>query len=149
MDISDCIYAAEKNIYDARRHLETGNAVNWVYDEIYTAVMWAMEAWLLGKGYSPNKGGGWRSIHYQFLQLAPDDIRNPVSYCASRAVMLDYDLQGGFDHKEEPMPFERWKELAFELIGKAEEGIVAIEKDIGCTEDELKKLWLFQKNAND
>lgn len=144
MNLFDCISSAEKDITDARRHLEKGCGVNWVCDEIYSAMVWAMEAWIIGKGYEPDTRNGWSSIHVQFSQLTPKKLR-PASYCAAKAVMMDYELQGGPDYNEKPIPFAKWKKMAFELIDKAEQCIIAIEKDSGCGEEQLKELWLYRK----
>jgi hypothetical protein len=143
MNLFDCVSAAEKDIYNARSYLETRSAVFRVCDNIFSAMMWAMEAWLIGKGHSPRNG--WDSIRAQFFQLAPAGIKSPVSYCVAEAVMLNYDREGGEDHKEKPIAFERWEKMVFGLIDKAEQCIVAIEKDIGCSKKQLARLWLYKK----
>lgn len=145
MNLFDCISAAEKDIYNARRYLETRSALLRVCDNIYSAMMWAMEAWIIGKGHEPDRGNGWGSIHAQFLQLAPREIGGPASYCAAQAVMLNYDQEGGLDHKEKPLPIERWEKMTLELIDKAERCIVAIAVDSGCSEKQLKELCLYGK----
>ncbi len=40
---SDCIGAAKNDLANARRYLESGEAVNWVADNIGSALNWAME----------------------------------------------------------------------------------------------------------
>ena len=81
MNIVDCIRAAKSNLSDARRYLETGEAVNWVPDHLSGALLWAMEAWLLSNGHETNYGNGWASTREMFLNVGPEGLRSEMISC--------------------------------------------------------------------
>jgi len=58
MKVSDCINAAKRNLYDGRRYIETGEAISWVPESLSTALLWAMDAWLMAKNFEVNRGKG-------------------------------------------------------------------------------------------
>jgi|Deesub1362A_J573_1020465.scaffolds.fasta_scaffold00027_177 hypothetical protein len=120
MNIDDCIDAAERNLYDARRYLESGEAVNWVPDSLSTALLRAMEAWLMAHGHKWNRGQGWEGLRSAFIDVAPEKLRSEVMYCLGKATFLEYDLEGGFEHKEPILPLKEWKKEAYECLEKME-----------------------------
>lgn len=65
---------AKNRAEEADYYLNSGSAINWVCDKMSSALFWAMEAWLLSQGYSPDFRNGWGSIRIQFRKYAPKDI---------------------------------------------------------------------------
>jgi hypothetical protein len=66
MNYSECIKAANSNLYNAGRYLESGDAVNWVPDALSTALLWAMEAWLKFNRHEIGHGRGWADTRRAF-----------------------------------------------------------------------------------
>jgi uncharacterized protein (UPF0332 family) len=130
MNVKNCIRAAEKNLSDARRYLETGEAINWVPDRLSGALLWAMEAWLMANGYEIDRGLGWGGTRKAFWEAAPSGLSLEVTTCLSRATFLQFDLEGGLDYKE-PLPsMDVWHEKAFECLEEAERTLIRIFKDL-------------------
>lgn len=120
MKASDCSNAAERNLYDARRYIETGEAINWVPDSLSTALLWAMEAWLMANNFEVNRGKGWDGTREAFWNVAPAELRSQVMSCYAKITFLVYDLEGGFKRKE-PLPSrEEWKKSASKCLEDAE-----------------------------
>lgn len=130
MEVKDCVSAVESKLYDARRYLETGKAVNWVPDSLESALHWAMEAWLIGHGHEINRGKGWEGVQTDFWNAAPPELRTITMSCLSRAVFLEYDLEGGFDHKEPLPPIDVWEKEAYACLERTEEVLACILKDL-------------------
>lgn len=74
-EISDKLETAEMNLLDARRYLDSGNAINWVADKLRVAINYSMEAWLIKHGHTLNFGNGWHSMKVQFEHAAPEELR--------------------------------------------------------------------------
>lgn len=66
---------AKGNLDDADRWLEEDIGHDQIMTKLYDAVMYTMEAWLLGQGITPDKGNGRHSINGQFMKAAPDGLR--------------------------------------------------------------------------
>lgn len=123
MNISDCIRAAENNLSNARQYLESGEAVNWVANSLSTALLWAMEAWLLSSGYKINHGKGWADTHEAFMNNGPAELRSRVRSCYAEAHFLEVDLMGGVDDTVPVTPIAIWKTKASACLEKAENAI--------------------------
>lgn len=128
--IRQLLESAHNYLANARRYLDSGEAVNWVCDEIHSGLMWAMEAWLIRYGHNPNFGNGWYSMRAQFFEVAPQKLRSNIFDCLAKVNSLSYQLEGGLDFKEPLLPIEKWKKDVYKCLAKAEEIIVTIEQDI-------------------
>lgn len=110
---------AEADIGDARRYLDSGEAINWIADKLRFAILYAMEAWLLSQGCKCNFGNGWRTMQSQFMDVAPESIRSKVSDCLAEASFLEFDLDG-VDEFRKPLSKEEWKERAYSCLHMSE-----------------------------
>lgn len=140
MLLNDYICAAEKDLYNARRYLETGEAANWVPDSLSAALYWAMEAWLMAHGYEVDRGRGWEGTRSAFMDNAPGQLRSEVMYCLSETSFLQYDVEGGFDHKEPLTPMDMWKETAHECLEETEKVVQHLLRDTGKQAPEKTRL---------
>ena len=61
-------------------YLSSGNIINWVCSEMGSALMWAMEAWLLAHGYSPDFSSGWGSVRMLFRKYATESLYLKISH---------------------------------------------------------------------
>jgi len=55
-----------------------------------------------------------------FWNVAPAVLRSQVMSCYAKTSFLEYDLEGGFDHKEPLPPIEDWKKSAIRCLEDAE-----------------------------
>ncbi|RJP37131.1 MAG: hypothetical protein C4548_14840 [Desulfobacteraceae bacterium] len=129
MEAADCFDAAERNLSDARRYLEIGQAVNWVPDRLQSAVLWAMDGWLLARNFEVNRGLGWGATQQAFYKAAPPELYAKVSHCYSKALSLQYQLEGGFDHEEPIPPMDVWLESAFKCLEESEIAVDLLTQD--------------------
>jgi hypothetical protein len=118
--ISQRIQWMESDLSDARRWLESGQAVNWVPQKLRSATLWAMEACLMAFGHEEYVHKGWDKVLAAFVTLIPSDIRHPLVNCHVDAVMLD-SYEG---------EWENWKKLAFECLKDTEKAILQIKSVI-------------------
>jgi len=130
MNTSDCIRAAESNISNARRYLESGNAINEVPDSLGTALLWAMEAWLLSNGYKFSHGKGWADTREAFMNSGPAELRSwVISFCA-KVNFLEGDLMGDVDDTVPVTPIALWETKAYACLEKADKVINELFTDI-------------------
>ena len=97
MRSDDGILAAKSNLADARRLLDSGNAVNWVSGHLGSALHWAMAGWLLAHGHTVSHGSGWRDTREAFLILGPDELRSQLITLYAQTVSLEFQLMGDKD----------------------------------------------------
>lgn len=129
--IQHLLTSADNYVANARRYLDSGEAVNWVCNEMNSALMWGMEAWLLKHGYTPNFGNGWHSMRVQFYENSPDNLRLKVSDCLSELTSLQFHLDSDLDSNEGVhISMEQWKEKTYACLKEVEEFVRVIEKDI-------------------
>ncbi|WP_028588156.1 hypothetical protein [Desulfocurvus vexinensis] len=126
MQASDCANAARQGLRDARRHLETSEAVNWVAQELGSALLWAMSAWLLANGHEAAPGGSWAGTRLAFENEGPPGLRAQVLSCHAKVRCLDVDLLGGLDDTLPEMPLDQWKMEAFTCLERTEEAVHAL-----------------------
>lgn len=125
------LQTAKNRTENAEYHLSSGNMFNWVCDEMKTALMWAMEAWLLAHGYSPDFGSGWGSMRMQFRKYAPENLYLKISDLLSRLNFLDVVLLGDPDIDWLPRwPIEKWKSEAHICLSDVKVIISKINEDI-------------------
>ncbi|MBI9078028.1 MAG: hypothetical protein JEZ02_21705 [Desulfatibacillum sp.] len=130
MTVSDCIRASKSQLYDARRFLETGGAINWIPKSLEHAVYWAMQAWVMHNKCELRDSSS-MGICKAFIEAASEELRSPISYCYSEAKYLEYDLMGSSCREEPLPPLDVWKKSAFECLDKAEIAIANLFEDIG------------------
>lgn len=123
---------AEVNLLDARRYLDSGNAINWVADKLYGAVISGMEAWLIKHRNTLDFSKGLYSMILQFKKAAPENLESIASDCASKATslrwQLDSDLEAEYEYP--PWSLEKWRKDAYACLEKVEEFIKMIKGDI-------------------
>jgi len=97
MRSDDCIQAAKSNLADARRLLDSGDAVNWVSGHLGSALHWTMAGWLLAHGHTASHGRGWSDTREAFLELGPDELRSQLIKLYAQTVSLEFQLMGDID----------------------------------------------------
>ena len=97
MRSNGCIQAAKNNLANARRLLDSGDAVNWVSGHLGSALHWAMKGWLLAQGHTVSHGSGWRDTREAFLILGPDELRSQLITLYAQTVSLEFQLMGDKD----------------------------------------------------
>ncbi len=118
---------------NANRWLNLGEALNWIPQEISTAVYWSLEGWLNQCKIAPDFGNGWNSMFHQFYKLAPETLRSDASYILSEATFLEIELLGdpsGLETRPEERTLDLWKSKVDDLLLKAKQFIKNLEKDL-------------------
>lgn len=134
MKTSACMRAAKNDLANARRYLESGEAVNWVADNIGSALDWAMEGWLIAKGHQISHGRGWESKREAFSKIGPLGLRSRITGLSAEAIFLDFELMG--DSNTSPtLSMDEWKALAHECLKKAEQTVRQLFVDIESDQD--------------
>jgi hypothetical protein len=129
MKAADCFDFSEHNLSNARRYLEIGQAVNWVPNELQTAVLWAMEGWLSARNYEVIRSSGRIDTLKAFGNSAPPELYAKASRCYFKASSLEYQLEGGFDHEEPIPPMDVWLESAFNCLEECERAVALLKRD--------------------
>ena len=119
---------ARSYIDNSRRLLDHYGYVSSALGEMNTAINWAIQAWLINHGRA-DCVYSWESMRNQFYKIAPEDLKNTVSYCQAKVVFLGYELEGGFNHQEPIPPIQEAKERARTLLTKVEQTVALIEQD--------------------
>jgi hypothetical protein len=128
MNAAYCFDAAERNLSDARRYFEIGQAVNWVPDRLRAAVTWAMEGWLLARNYEVIRSSGLIDTLKAFGNATPPELYRKASRCYFKASSLEYQLEGGFDHEEPIPPMDVWLESAFKCLEECEIAVALLTR---------------------
>lgn len=111
--------------------LNSGSMINWVCNEMSSALMWAMEAWLLVHGYSSDSSSGWGSMRMQFREYAPETLWLKISNVPSKLNFLDAVLLGDPDIDCLPhWPIEKWKSEAYICLSDVKDIISKINEEV-------------------
>ena len=129
MRSDDGIQAAKSNLADARRLLDSGNAVNWVSGHLGSALHWAMEGWLLAHGHCVSYGRGWSDTQEAFLKLGPDELRSQLIRLYAQTVSLEFQLMGNSDTAP-TLSIAEWQIKARECLENTEQAIHTLLVDI-------------------
>lgn len=95
---------ARKRIAQARRNMDVHGACLRAGDDMYTGVMWAIDAWL-HFGRHPIEPprmwqSGWEARYFQFSKLAPEEMSAIAGRVLANCVMLTGP--GDMDDPDEP-----------------------------------------------
>lgn len=131
MRSDDGILAAKSNLADARRLLDSGNAVNWVSGHLGSALHWAMAGWLLAHGHTVSHGSGWRDTREAFLILGPDELRSQLITLYAQTVSLEFQLMGDKDTAP-TLSSAEWQIKARECLENTDRAIHRLLADIPC-----------------
>lgn len=116
---------ARAHLDEARRHFQTSLASPRTCDEMKAGLMWAVEAWLLKYGHTPNFGNGWHSMRSQFFSVAPDKLKSEFAQCLSAIVLLegpDAEFDGeAITYKSPAYSSPAWQEALRACLAQAEE----------------------------
>ena len=134
MKTSDCIRAAKNDLANARRYLESGEAVNWVADNIGSALNWAMEGWLIAKGHQISHGRGWESTREAFLKDGPLRLRSRITGLYAETIFLDFELMGD-SYTKPSLSMDDWKAKAHGCLEKTEQAVNQLLTDIESDKD--------------
>jgi len=105
MEAADCFDAAERNLSDARRYFEIGQAVNWVPDRLRAAVTWAMEGWLLARNYEVIRSSGLIDTLKAFGNAAPPELYRKASCCYLRRALWNINWRAVLTMKSRYHPW--------------------------------------------
>jgi len=134
VNIPDSIRTAKNKLSDARRYLETGDAVNWIPGELRSALLWTIEAWLVSnrnEAYQKHRDKSSIGMVEFFFHTAPPDLRSQVMSAYAMTSSLEYDLMGSSLDDERPVtPMDLWKRQAWECLQIVAEAIRALLADI-------------------
>lgn len=125
--------SAIRDIDNADRWLNSGEALNWVPQEISTAIYWAIEGWLNQCEYTPDFGNGWNSMYHQFRKFAPEKIHQESSYILSKVTFLEIELLGdpsGLETRPKEWTLDSWIIKANDILLKTRHFINNIEEDL-------------------
>ena len=131
MRSDDCIQAAKSNLADARRLLDSGDAMNWVSGHLGSALNWAMEGWLLAHGPCVSHGRGWSDTQEAFLKLGPDELRSQLITLYAQTVSLEFQLMGDIDTAP-TLSISEWQIKARECLENTDRAIHRLLADIPC-----------------
>ena len=131
MRSDDGIQAAKSNLADARRLLDSGNAVNWVSGHLGSALHWAMAGWLLAHGHAISHGSGWRDTREAFLILGPDELRSQLITLYAQTVSLEFQLMGDKDTAP-TLSSAEWQIKARECLENTDRAIHKLLAGIPC-----------------
>lgn len=129
MKTFDCIGAAKNNLANARGFLESGEAVNWVADNLTSTLLWAMEGWLIAKGHQISHGRGWDDTREAFSKNGPIGLRSQLMTLCAEATDLEFELMGDINTKS-TIPMAEWKAKAYRCLEKTEEAVRQLLADI-------------------
>ena len=119
MNQSDCICFAKDNLHTARLALKTGHCINYVADDLGSAVMWAMEAWLMAHGHDYIHAG-WGATQTAFAEHGPADLYQRARKRLLDSARLEYALLGDPDDPSPPLPLAEWKIKANDFLEQTE-----------------------------
>jgi hypothetical protein len=122
-DYKFAVDCAHKCIEDAKRYFISGQAMNWICTEVYHALMWGIESWVLRRGIESKSCHGWDALTGQFNDVAPPSIKRNVLYNLHKSVIYDTNnpIEGSIEGDR--IDFEDWKSNVGKLISDAEESI--------------------------
>jgi hypothetical protein len=129
MKTSDCFNAAKNDLDNARRYLESGQAVNWVADKLCSALLWAMEGWLIAKGHQISHGRGWADTREAFLKNGPFGLRSQLIPLYAKARHLEFELMGDIDTRP-TLPMAEWQVKAYVCLETTEKAVHQLLADI-------------------
>ena len=127
----DGIQAAKSNLADARRLLDSGDAVNWVSGHLGSALHWTMAGWLLAHGHTASHGRGWSDIREAFLKLGPDELRSQLIKLYAQTVSLEFQLMGDIDTAP-TLSISEWQIKARECLENTDRAIHKLLAGIPC-----------------
>ena len=110
---------ARNDLRQAEKYLASGEAVNWVPGKLESAVMWAINAWLVANLHEPKSD--WQGMFFQFLEVAPKELASGAGEVLSSIAMLEGSNGIGW---------ERWKAGMLENASGAGAAISSIESAI-------------------
>ena len=122
MRSDDCIQAANSNLANARRLLDSGDAVNWVSGQLGSALHWAIAGWLLAHGHCVSHGRGWSDTREAFLKLGPDELRTQLITLYAQTVSLEFQLMGDSDTAP-TLSIAEWQIKARECLENTDKAI--------------------------
>ena len=131
MRSDDCIQAAKSNLANARRLLDSGDAVNWVSGHLGSALHWAMAGWLLANGHTVSHGRGWSDTREAFLELGPDELRSQLITLYAQTVSLEFQLMGDIDTAP-TLSISEWQIKARECLENTDRAIHKLLAGIPC-----------------
>jgi hypothetical protein len=134
MKTSDCIRAAKNDLANARRYLESGEAVNWVADNIGSVLNWAMEGWLIAKGHQISHGRGWDDTREAFLKNGPVNLRSQLMTLCAEATYLKFELMGDINTRS-TLPMAEWETKAHGCLEKTEQAVHQLLAEIESDQD--------------
>lgn len=134
MKTSDCIRSAKNGLDNARRYLESGEAVNRVVDNIGSALNWAMEGWLIAKGHQISHGKGWEGTREAFLKNGPFGLCSRITGLYAKTIFLDFELMGN-SNTNPTLLMAEWKTKAHECLEKTEQAVRQLLADIESDQD--------------
>lgn len=126
---------SERNLADVRSYLDSGDALNWVPDKLASALYWAMEAWLVVKGYEPEPVSpgviGWYGTTNAFQKHAPKDLADALLTCLAKAKSLEYFLLGSGIEEEENLPsLDEWKIMAHKCLEMTNKALSVLYQEL-------------------
>lgn len=110
---------ARNDLREAEKYLASGEAVNWVPGNLESAVMWAINAWLVANHHEPKCD--WQGMFFQFMKVAPKELASEAARALSSISMLEGSDGIGWD---------RWKAGMLENAARAGMIIHAIDSSI-------------------
>ena len=128
MEASFCFRGARSDLHTARRYLEIGDGTQWVADHLCTGLLWAMEGWLITRGYKISHGEGWHSTRLAFHEHSSTDLWSKVSACSAEASYLGSEFLG-IDDGLPPMPMHEWKARILVCLEKTEDIVEQLIND--------------------
>ncbi len=140
-DREKALNKAKDLLDEAHRWLEQDIGHDRIPVKLHDAVMYAMEAWLHGRGIALDRGNGWHSMRTQFKEEAPDHLRirvqnllRTVSLLQGRTNAFDVDwaLKGMQDESR-----EKWQREAAAAIKQTGTLIRLIEEAETLTDENV------------
>lgn len=119
---------ADSRLQDIERHIKSGHGLNWIPDELSTAIHWAMQGYLIQKGINPDTVNGWNSMRIQFSKCSSKSLASEGSYLLSAANRLEYDM---FE-----IEIDEWISQASNLLSREKEFIKSMQDELLSGDDE-------------
>jgi len=140
-DREKALNKAKDLLDEADRWLEQDIGHDRIPVNLHDAVMYAMEAWLHGRGIAVDRGNGWHSMRAQFKEETPEHLRlrvqnllRTVSLLQGRTSAFDagWALKGKQDESR-----EKWQRVAATAIKQIGTLIRLIEEAETLTDENV------------
>lgn len=119
---------SERQLRYVESSIKSRDGMNWIPDELSTAILWLMEGYIAQKGIEPLAGNGWSSTKTQFSECSSKFLASESSSLLAKAYNLEFFM---FETDT-----ELWLKDVEVVLSDVKDFIKAIENELFESDDE-------------